>query len=508
MNHDALHEKISRLLDQDLSPEEFAELENTLIHDPEARAYYRQQAQFHSLMALEFDKATNTHPQLNSVVSMDTILERQKWRSLKVSALVAAAVVLISILSLNFFLIPTPSNTLSFETAPASIFTLTKARPNPNKPHDQMEPGDSLKLDQGALSLTFASGVRSIILAPADLTLTTGGHLTLQQGSAWFDVPANATGFTVTTKELKVVDLGTQFGVTSRPKGFDEVHVFKGSVEAHSLRKKNTSLTLNAGNARRLNTVGALVHIPADPSNYLTNLPNALPHVHWNFDENFQAQGSHPIANSIHTQANGTPEITLGKVGAALQLNGSDAFLLSDWNGFAGNRPRTAAFWIKFPKNADFTGHPRGIVGWGDNSIKNAKWKIALTANKKSSSPTLRVSWGDYWIDCPTPLTPDTWHHVLVTSSGSLDTQNRPHADIYLNAKKVRAKPRPIGHQTLPAPNTKTFTRNASPLVIGNDLRSHVSRIPLHATIDELFVFDGYLPPEDASSWLQNLTSH
>ncbi len=63
-------------------------------------------------------------------------------------------------------------------------------------------------------------------------------------------MPIVARGFTVTTPNSDVVDLGTEFGLTVDGSGETEVHVFDGLVEAHSLNDKAAKpVSLYAGDA-------------------------------------------------------------------------------------------------------------------------------------------------------------------------------------------------------------------------------------------------------------------
>ncbi len=84
------------------------------------------------------------------------------------------------------------------------------------------------------MELEFASGVRGIVRGPADLTLQREDLLDLANGTAWFEVPADAVGFKVNTPDLILTDLGTEFGIISESNFLDEVHVFDGKVEVRN----------------------------------------------------------------------------------------------------------------------------------------------------------------------------------------------------------------------------------------------------------------------------------
>jgi hypothetical protein len=74
------------------------------------------------------------------------------------------------------------------------------------------------------------------------------------------------------TPGLAVVDLGTEFGVISRPGMPDEVHVIAGLVEATARSENGTTENLKAGMARRVQSDGRLHEIDPDPSHFRKRL--------------------------------------------------------------------------------------------------------------------------------------------------------------------------------------------------------------------------------------------
>lgn len=501
MKNAQLEKLIQDLTEGCITPQDLAELESELISNPQSMSRYIAYQDLDNLLQVSTELSAQ---QSASVVPIELILQRQKRKDLRTAMLSAAALVMLTFVVMRLLFVSPNEPSLTFQTSPGTQFTLSHSKEG--QADMTLNKGSRLQLEQGSVELTFESGVKSIVYAPADLTLEENNLLFLNNGSAWFDVPKEAIGFTVKTNALEVIDLGTQFGVHSKAEDYDEVHVFKGSIIAKS--RNGHSETLFKGEARRLNARGSFTALDAKESDYITALPTALPHIHWSFDRDFQAAGSHPAAHDIHTSAIDNPKRVLGRVGSAIELDGLTQYLESDWPGFSGNRPRTVAFWLKVPANADFTGHPRGITGWGDNYSPNAKWKIALTSRTKERAPSLVVSWGNYWLNTRESLDPGQWHHVLVSSSGKLDSQNRPQAEIYLNGQRIRSIPRPIGTQVLKTPDTKTLTLSALPLVIGNDLRVRSQQTPMQGVIDELYVFDGYMSQEDVHQWLPSVIAH
>jgi hypothetical protein len=95
---------------------------------------------------------------------------------------------------------------------------------------DAMEAGRALSLRSGCAQLTFAGGAMVIVEAPARLTLDSPAALTLTEGR--LSAIVSGGGFTVRTPAATVLDLGTDFGVSTAQSGSTDVEVFKGKVQA------------------------------------------------------------------------------------------------------------------------------------------------------------------------------------------------------------------------------------------------------------------------------------
>ncbi len=92
-------------------------------------------------------------------------------------------------------------------------------------------PRGSLELESGTAELTFTQGTRVIVEGPALLEVVSARLLRLDRGKLVARVTPRAIGFTVTTPSVDVVDLGTEFGVEVDEKGKTDVHVLEGKVE-------------------------------------------------------------------------------------------------------------------------------------------------------------------------------------------------------------------------------------------------------------------------------------
>jgi len=490
---------IEQWLDQTISEQDLTLLKAELLSNRSALECYVNMAEMHSM--LEQSQASAQPLQPSNVVPMERILRRQKRRISRVALAAAAAVLVLGLITMRlFFIDPTEhSPTLVFETAPGTQFTLTHNGDDDAPKGRVLANGSRLQLSQGTVELTFSSGVKSIIIAPADLTLHDDDKLYLNQGTAWFHVPTQAVGFNVITKDLDIVDLGTEFGVFAKLKNHDEVHVIQGRVQVTANHVRKESIQLTAGQARRVDPIGRLAVIEVKPDAFLTTLPKSLPYFHWSFDQEdgFQVVGTHPASVDLITHPHADPQFTEGKRGSALALNGTGQYLETDWEGFSGNRPRTVSFWLKIPEEGNYRDHP-GIVGWGNRTLHNTMWKITLDNRGGDNSAYIRLSWGGRWITAREPVSPNQWQHVTITSGGKLNANGLPQAEIYINGNMVKTIP---GGQTLvdfQKPQTSTVTLNAVPLIIGGDLYpTPKKRHTFHGEIDELTIFDGHMTAEE-----------
>ncbi|MBN2022100.1 MAG: FecR domain-containing protein [Pirellulales bacterium] len=91
--------------------------------------------------------------------------------------------------------------------------------------------GETISLERGLLEITFADGARVILEERATLEISNCNAGRLQIGRLAATVPDGAHGFTIDTPTARVVDLGTDFGVSVAADRTAEAHVFGGQIE-------------------------------------------------------------------------------------------------------------------------------------------------------------------------------------------------------------------------------------------------------------------------------------
>lgn len=89
-----------------------------------------------------------------------------------------------------------------------------------------------IELTSGTAEVRFRGGAAAVFRAPAIIDLRGDNRMALIQGAMVANVPDRAYGFTVDTPSMRVVDMGTEFGITADAMGNSAVQVFVGEVNA------------------------------------------------------------------------------------------------------------------------------------------------------------------------------------------------------------------------------------------------------------------------------------
>jgi hypothetical protein len=137
--------------------------------------------------------------------------------------------------------------------------------------------GDRLLMLSGAVQLTFDAGVQVTVFAPADFEITSPMSIRCARGRVTTLVGERGKGFTIQTPQAKVVDLGTQFGLSISDDGETEVVVFQGSVDLSYSREAvagdATIRRMQQGDALLVKNTGELERVFAvERNNFLDAL--------------------------------------------------------------------------------------------------------------------------------------------------------------------------------------------------------------------------------------------
>lgn len=240
-------ELIQAVFDRSISKAEFGPLEDRLREDDAFRALFQEYARLNHILMEEFQgQALVPHPQLRSLD------HRAGPRQPFLQSLLSAAAIVMALLGAAYFITTT--------VRPPVIVTRVLMGPETAAQiiHEdgrgstrQLHEGSTLTIARGTVALTLASGVEVLVEGPALVIGGADNALTLREGRAWFRVPPAATGFTCTTRELVITDLGTEFGVLVGPDSAEEIHVFKGQVQVQAPGHPVDPRQLQAGEGLR-----------------------------------------------------------------------------------------------------------------------------------------------------------------------------------------------------------------------------------------------------------------
>jgi hypothetical protein len=139
-------------------------------------------------------------------------------------------------------------------------------------PGRDMRAGKTLRLQTGLAEIEFDRGARLILRGPAGLGLVSGNEARLLYGSLTARVPPSARGFTVSSPRGKVVDLGTEFGLSVDARGATAVRVFEGTVEASPLDRSAAAgavVTLREQQAARIDGPTVTLKPTGDDTSYV-----------------------------------------------------------------------------------------------------------------------------------------------------------------------------------------------------------------------------------------------
>jgi len=117
-------------------------------------------------------------------------------------------------------------------------------------------------LEQGVAQITFKGGAQVLLQAPCEFHLKSPNRMQMVTGSLTARVPPRAHGFSVEIPNGRIIDFGTEFGVTVNDLTQAEVHVFKGRIgfqlskptrhaEQAALGQGDALLISSEGNMRR-----------------------------------------------------------------------------------------------------------------------------------------------------------------------------------------------------------------------------------------------------------------
>lgn len=438
-----LERLVHALIDGAITAEDQRLLTGALRSCEDTRRGYVELIELQTLLELDAEETSVTMP--GPLIPIELLLRRQRRQGARRAMLAAIAALVLAGLVLHQFLAPEPEVILTYRSSPDTRLHVEHSAESEAPPESAaLAIGSRLVLHEGTVEFNFASGVRCILQAPADVTLRREDSLRLAAGQAWFHVPPPAAGFQVETSGVLITDLGTEFGVVARPGWQDEIHLFRGKVAVKARRGALAEETLTDGSARLVTLAGNLTEIKPAPERFLDTLPTAVPlHLHWPFDESdpgpqyVQSNRAHvKIASDCIPRGSGRMFMCLsavpGKFGNALSSLGRDEYVRTDWPGVEVGRPFTVAYWLKM---APGQSSMDSLIGWGGpDSAANPQVPLFHSSVLKIGDGCVSsVTLGGNGFRGSTRIDDGAWHHLAIVATGRLDDNGMPEFFSYVD---------------------------------------------------------------------------
>jgi hypothetical protein len=381
---------------------------------------------------------------------------------------------------------------------------------------ENLRSGQHLTFSSGLIEVAFQDGAVVVLEGPADLEIRGRASAFLHRGRAVARVPEQARGFIIDSPRGRLVDLGTEFGVSVGEAGETEVHVLEGRVDAQ-LPGRKTAVELRANEALRLTPEPTWLN--ANENAFVTEMPPRAeekpPYIHWSFDE-----GSGRVAgNSGRGLADKDAQLSLrnvlpeaqgptwvkGPFGNALEFDGKGAFAECKYQGIPGRQARSIAAWVRVPQ--DFkTEEGYGIVGWGMVNYPGMAWQLSVNpVEEEGLIGRLRIGVSKGAVVGTTDLRDGKWHHLAVVMYGGARPNTATHVLIYVDGV---LEPAPCKSVLEIVTNTK---KSKHGLWIGRNVATARSLETdfspggpfFRGAVDEVFVVSGALSGEQIRRIMQ-----
>lgn len=505
-----LNELCGAVVDGTLSDRQRARLEALLRQSEAARRYYvrmlGQSASLHGYAAEMHAEAPDrpVRPRAAVVVARWTLV-----------GLAAAAAVVFAIRWSRPMPPAIPGITRGADTV-ASVTALKDARWASNADGltagAYLKKGQHLDLQAGFAEITFDSGARVVIEGGTSFDVNSAWDGSLRRGALKATVPPEAIGFRITNPAVDVVDLGTEFTMIADAGGAADVMVLKGEVEASpGASNDDDTVLLREKEARRFDASGisAVNDTEARFARFtrpiaLDRFAPRLGYVHWPLDE--RSGGAARAEVSAATFGAGDPHFQLcdvpadsdphvaGHFGRALRFDGR-MYAKAHVTGMSGAAPRTVAFWVRVPNDAQPI--DTWMVAWGTKLKKLGNRPVQISWNRRPAEGALgalRTDFGGGYAIGTTSLRDGQWHYITVYFAPGDDSSAAPEVKQYVDG---RLESSTIVPGTVHAPAGTGEMAIADTVWLGYRLTGKQEGRRFHGDLDELFIADRGLEPKE-----------
>jgi hypothetical protein len=511
-----LSELCSALVDENLTDQKKARLSYLLATSDAARRFYVRAT---GLSASLYSYASEMQTE-----GRDAPVQSNIARAWWVFGSLAAAATIVLVLWINRP-VSNPVSTAAQPPAREFVAQLTGAKEcqwvKPSSsvpPGGQLQKGQRVELAKGYAEITFDCGAQLVLEGPVSLDLNSAWAATLNQGTIKATVPPEAIGFSVSNPNVEIVDLGTEFTMSSDANGAAEVLVLKGEVEAEpDIAGERQPIVLREKESRRFASSGvSLIH---DDVQRLARFSQSIPldhfissthYAHWSFDESegvlIKADSAGLRLSTSDAQvrnispADAARAHTAGRRGGALRFDGS-MYVKGSFPGMSEVTSHTVVFWVKVPKDAKLS-NAYAMVAWGVTNEKLGSHPIQIGWNRNPDEGTvgvLRTDYGGGFAMGATPLRDGQWHHIAVEFIPSEDASKTMVVKQYVDGRfEGEGRPSPPGSDIFRTIDRQKALSLKDGIWLGCRLGINGVRTERFCgEMDELFVADRALEPRE-----------
>lgn len=215
-----LNELLGALRENTISAEQHARLNQILSGHADAR---RQYVQYMSLVA-------SLH-KCDVAALAPMVVQPQRWRWVA-AAVSVAALVIVAVLVRQAAPTGSEKGAANFVAALTAGSEMRWNQSGAGYVVGEKIPVGRCKLNGGIALITFQSGATAMLQGPAELELLTEDKAFLHSGQVFVRAPQDGNGFKLETPTAKLLDLGTEFGVSVNASGDALLQVYEGEVLA------------------------------------------------------------------------------------------------------------------------------------------------------------------------------------------------------------------------------------------------------------------------------------
>jgi hypothetical protein len=251
-----------------ISPEDGMRLEQRLAADESARQYFFEIAGIEASMA----EAASLLPR--QVPSVRSEIRGIWWKTAAVfiiGLICGALVIKLQPFHESIVVAPTQAPPAAMVTGMLGVVWAGQPEEHSVALHSGLTKS---QFKSGLIELTFASGTRALVEGPAEFQIMGSNAIRLTHGKLVADVPKGAEGFSVTYRDGKIVDLGTEFGVEIASNGRSaNFGVFRGEIEFHPQSNAHQAIHLRENHAL-LAENGTTISVPFEQKKFTRKLPS------------------------------------------------------------------------------------------------------------------------------------------------------------------------------------------------------------------------------------------